>query len=375
MTTNAILNARTVIPFMLGCIVSSVFLMTVNHFTELSNSSIPNNDDNNKQHRFLFGLQGRYGNHHPQQVLYDNYQGGAPPRFLLGIFSTVEEKERRQKLREYIFRNPSRPDPRLCSLTEYLQWEQDRIDNGCQVVYTFVVGAGDDNGPANYRSSWGTPILVDHESLKNRNMDVEPDVTYLNIKENMNDGKTPAWFKFATSLNHRPSNNNNETPDGDTFQYVAKMDSDTLLSVPDLLHMLNGDLPRTNAYGGILCDQAAACMSHTIEQKLRTCVDVLHGRVYMTGQFYFVSADLASYASDDDLDRNAISSYSEDVDFGMWLHASNRILKLVVLNNKNVFWLHELKTHDKMDAKYTDYFARLRKFPMYSFWLKPNWWP
>lgn len=84
--------------------------------------------------------------------------------------------------------------------------------------------------------------------------------------------------------------------------------------------------------------------------------------------------DLAQYISDDSLERKAISNYSEDVDFAMWVHSRNQILRLYILNNKNVFWIHNAKSNEKMDQRYNDYFVKQRKFPKYSFWLKPKWW-
>lgn len=336
-----------------------------------------------------------------QRQSYGHYSATgarASTRIVLGVFTTIEETERRRKLREYIFRNPSRVDPRLCSLNEFLEWESKGIDNGCRVLYTFVVGAGDPaDAPPFYRSSWGRPPVVPFDdverwtSSKVQGIAFEPDATYLNVRENMNEGKTPAWFKYASDLNEHGER---------LFDYAAKIDSDTLLSVPDLLHLLDNDLPvgedAFNVYGGILCDQRVACERHDDDAKRDHCERTLHGRVYMTGQFYFLSADLAAYVGHDDQlvtrkaagaggkeqrrpkdenNKDERSPYSEDVDLALTLHDSNRVLRLVVLNNKNVFWLHNTKTNEKMDAKYIDYFVKQRRFPKYSFWIKPNWWP
>lgn len=333
--------------FLLGCIASTVIILCL-------------------QAKHLFVTDMAYVEHglvpiNRRTQLSDGYDrsylqsANRPPRMLVGVFTTVEEKNRRQKLRDYIFKNPSRMDSRLCSLDEFMQRN---LPAECQVIYTFVVGANmNPKGPLTHTDKSQMPILVNPKYLP----EVESDVTYLNIRENMNKGKTPTWFKYASKISSTFGEN--------SIDYIAKLDSDTLISIPNLLDMLNYDLPTVprNVYGGIVCDEKAC-------GDPERCHKILQGKIYMTGQFYFISHDLASYISDDKLDRASISQYSEDVDLGMWVHSSNRILKMIVLNNKNVFWIHNTKDNEKIDQKYQDYFVKQRKFPMYTFWLKPKWW-
>lgn len=349
--------------FLLGCMVSTVIILVIQGSYDIIYGKY---SDHGADHQYLSSSSNRQlqmvNNGYPENNQLNNNK---PNTILLGIFSTVEEKERREKLRNYIFRNPARADPRLCSLNEFLSKQGGGNNNNnnipglfeCQVAYTFVVGANTNpQGPYVHTDSSQMHILVGDQYIQ----DKEPDVVYLNIKENMNRGKTPTWFKYASGLAMNA---------GAIFDYVAKLDSDTLLSVPNLIHMLNHDLPSQpkNVYGGIVCDETACG-----DPKL--CHEVLQGKVYMTGQFYFLSVDLAAYISSDKLNRDSISAYSEDVNVGMWVHSSNRILKLVILNNKNVFWIHNTKEDDRIDEKYNDYFVQLRKFPLYSFWLRPKWW-
>ena len=360
--------------FFTGCIVSSAFFLIMQRGISTSNFDDHQNIyhyDNHPQdssvdkedgQRMLQFVNNRYNTESLTQASKEK-----PIRMLLGIFTTIEEVERRQKLRDYIFKNPTRADPRLCSLNEFLMDNND-LNNfhsdispryqQCQIIYTFIVGANTSrNAPLYHTHASNMPILVSKTYIPN----VEPDVVYLNIKENMNRGKTPTWFKYATMFN--------DSLDNYVFDYIAKIDSDVLLSIPNLLDMINNNLPREpkNVYGGILCDERAC-------GDPKRCFKVLQGKVYMTGQFYFLSHDLARYISNDKLDRAGISLYSEDVDLAMWVHSSKRILNLIILNNKNVFWVHNAKELTKMDAKYNDYFVKQRKFPKYSFWLKPNWW-
>ena len=79
-------------------------------------------------------------------------------------------------------------------------------------MYTFVVGANS-NGPTNlvdYNNS-SHPLILDVSEIPSQyafsntsdasdNDVTEKDITFLNIKENMEEGKTPTWFLVANTL-------------------------------------------------------------------------------------------------------------------------------------------------------------------------------
>jgi hypothetical protein len=89
--------------------------------------------------------------------------------------------------------------------------------DSCQLIYTFVVGANP-YGPTNlvdyYNSSHPLtltesdvvaqfPDLILNSSSVTSSGEMtmlEKDILYLNIKENMEEGKTPSWFHVANTL-------------------------------------------------------------------------------------------------------------------------------------------------------------------------------
>lgn len=124
-----------------------------------------------------------------------------PLRFLWGIMTTESDLDRRQRqaIRDtYLsyYKSDKENKHRICSITDLIN---DRIPGDfCQIAYTFVVGAKPDGNPGLLEP------FVDqdfNEELTTMPVDlsaVEDDVTYLNIKENMNKGKMYVCFKMRT---------------------------------------------------------------------------------------------------------------------------------------------------------------------------------
>jgi uncharacterized protein (DUF488 family) len=85
------------------------------------------------------------------------------------------------------------------------------------------------------------PITLNGQSLENSTD--RYDTVYLNIRENMNDGKSQTWFRYATMVleNHY-------------FDYIGKMDTNTLLFPDKFLNETFDRLPpfpnNTRTYGG-----------------------------------------------------------------------------------------------------------------------------
>jgi hypothetical protein len=133
------------------------------------------------------------------------------PRFLWGIMTTLEgskEKSRRDIIRRtYLgyYKNYPHLADRICSLSEA------KAKESCQLIYTFVVGANS-NGPTNlvdHKNSSHALTLDESEVVtqfpafsnsSDASHNIEKDMTFLNIKENMEEGKTPTWFLFANTL-------------------------------------------------------------------------------------------------------------------------------------------------------------------------------
>ena len=342
------------------------------------------------------------GQHLPQSVtpnvVYRRSGSGKPSVFCLGIFLRMQDVHRRRLIRETILGKslPKDVQNSICTLQEYeaslssgKSKNRDNItaitgttnsttatttttgkdattteksssssssfsseSNGnrktCRIVYTFVVG-GNAAAPPEWTPS--TPSSLSSSSLSspqtdsnNNGMDStngmtldpsnmlkhEHDITYLNIRENMNDGKTPTWFHYASSY----------IPGVD---YIGKADSDTLLNIPALLSFLDrdGNHPRRDrVYGGHLQEYDACGGAGPICEKLR-------GKVYMSGQFYWLSKDLAEYVSSSAVrSRRFQRTNNEDLDLGLKVLSYPEPIHLMTCNGAQ-FWIHPLKKEEE----------------------------
>jgi hypothetical protein len=106
--------------------------------------------------------------------------------FLLGIFCTWENYKERMLIRRTMLSRhlPPLVFRKLCSLNQYLS--DGRFKSSCRIVYTFVIG-GNSTGNL-YFDPNQEPVLNTPNTTK------ELDLTILNVKENMNEGKTPHGF-------------------------------------------------------------------------------------------------------------------------------------------------------------------------------------
>ena len=276
--------------------------------------------------------------------------GGKKTTMLLGIFSTNGKKyaSRRSTVRETYL---SIDDPRLCKLSEYKRQVEDNPNNVvCQVPYTFVIGAGDESRPHDHDDD--QPLTV--ETVIDGSVDAEGDCTYLNIKENMEDGKSSTYFKFGASL---------ATPY--EIDYVAKIDDDSVLSPHLLLQLIEDDLPpapfNRRHYGGSSWASYAKNM------------------MYGAGQFYFMSSDLANYVGNSLSAKQRLSMmhsrHTEDGDMGAFIFSHPRPVKFLNLSN-HAFWHHPRKEVDEFKSTWNDSMGGLPrrggKVLMLSF-LCPAW--
>ena len=255
-----------------------------------------------------------------------------PTTFLLGIFTVKEDIKARQRTRDTMLGKdlPSSVRERLCSLNVYL--EAGVNTDRCQIIYAFVIGANE-NGPMEYDD--GMPWLVEPPVLKD-----EPDVIHLNIQENMNRGKTPSWFDYASHA---------LVPQG--IDYVSKIDLDTLVSIPQLLQFVNEELPQRSeppprVYGGILMD-FEACGGKWWPAKC----DPVKGKAYMSGQFYFLSYDIVQYVSARRADKTFKERKIEDLALAIRIWAYPHPIKLMAMN-PSYFWVHGLKNDTLWHEQY-----------------------
>jgi hypothetical protein len=145
-----------------------------------------------------------------------------PTRFLFGIFSTNEAMDelrrdpiRSSYLRSYKMLKELGNVNTICSLSDILQGKL-ATPNDCRIIYTFVLGGGDKNAPTELlQAKTSNEMTVSKPgSIRDRH-----DMLYLNVRENLNEGKSPTWFKYATTLLDEQ-----EQLNCIHFDYVVKVD-------------------------------------------------------------------------------------------------------------------------------------------------------
>ena len=118
-------------------------------------------------------------------------------RILMGIMSAdfPNEFDCRQQFRE-LFEIASHQNGRVCSLGDFLSGPESHRRR-CQLVYTFVLG-GNPDGPLELVNN-SFPLLVSNDRLSASGIEardrLKNDMTFLNIRENMEQGKTYVWHK------------------------------------------------------------------------------------------------------------------------------------------------------------------------------------
>jgi len=245
-----------------------------------------------------------------------------PTTFLLGIFTTAREKDAVQNglIRQSYL---SIGDARICSLEEFIRQAEETPDERvCKVPYTFVIGGGGDHRPTDHGDDEPLTVDSDHHGFADPN----GDCTYLNIKENMEYGKSPSWFKYAASIAKEYG-----------IDYVGKVDNDSVISPHLLFQFIDDDLPITpfnrRIYGGLAQPSAK------------------HSHLYGTGEFYFMSSDLADYVGHTLTapERNELMEHVEDADMASFIFTNPNPIKFMNLRNFQL-WTHPKKTAEEFSA-------------------------
>lgn len=252
------------------------------------------------------------------------------PTMLFGIFTMDSEWEtrRRQVVRE-IFQ--SIEDPRICGFNQFLSG-----DNPCCIIsYTFVMGGGDENAPTEYPND-STPLLLDQNDIPMySHLAQETDIIFLNIRENMNDGKSFSWLTYITSIEKEYSNNSAKIRR--SIDYVAKVDTDAVVNLPVVLDLLQDSLlpgsDDPNIFGGFM--REVPYKGNSVNA--------------VGGPFYFFSIDLACYIvqtlSIEDraeimkpyLEEDSRAFHNEDVAVSIIAHSNP---KPISLKNVALIWDH-----------------------------------
>ena len=300
------------------------------------------------------------------------------PTILWGIFSVLGDVQQRKMIRETYLKFyqdlPSNMErDRICSLNEYISAYEEGGNNrflieNCQIAYVFVVG-GNPNGPTELMKPNATfPISID--GYVDEKEDCENDLVSLNIKENMEDGKSQTWFNYASLVNQHL--------DG-SFDYILKADSDTLVFVPSFLKYLasspskktsgsvngssigdNSDVQIERVYGGF-AHFNTSCNPNQ-QNHNHPCPLHLLGDMYMGGPLYFMSQDLAEFIVSDEVDRGQLQIGHEDVDIGNYVFSHPLPIKTIQVDPRHVLLARLIncrweRTTDKSMIFHTAYWA------------------
>ena len=262
------------------------------------------------------------------------------PRLLLGIFTTNSpiERHRRRVIRntylKYYSSSDTQQEHRICSFSDIINKKVQ--EEKCQVAYSFVVG-GNATGPTervDFDPSKHSITIDPTLQLDGHDHTVEDDVTYLNIRENMIEGKSQTWFKYASIM-----------LEDNYFDYIGKTDTDTVVFADDFLSMEGGlssfpSFPNNiRVYGGNYLQPSANVPFPAL----------------MHGKFYLLSPDLARFIVSPLCNRSALMFPSECVAISNFAHSHPLPIRRWRIPSR--FWAHPVKDATKFKQVYNAWLA------------------
>ena len=195
-----------------------------------------------------------------------------------------------------------------------------------------------------------------------------PDITLLNIRENMNDGKSQSWFAYTSTILTQEQDND--------FDYIAKWDEDTILLLTEYFQFVYTNLPSRSPYNSMILVGTPFDKAHwdqtnqteTDRERVESLYETLYNRVhvYMGGQLYIMSIDLAQSITQEAILNHC--SYCEGVEdhdiASMAFHATSKstgsgdtkddavlpLIKLIFVGQHQLFWEHPIKTNDEWEV-------------------------
>ena len=298
-----------------------------------------------------------------QQVdMASKYRVGKPPhsgrlRVLIGILSAdffndqVYRKRHRNLFKLW-------NDPRVCSLPDFKTRPlSERYV--CELIYTFVIGANPEASPELVDNS--RPFEVDRPVTGTSRDLNEPDMTLLNIRENMNEGKSQTWMYYASKIAEEYD-----------LDYVGKVDADSMLHLHEFFHFAYKNMPpspyNSMMYIGALRDKAY-WPKHTtdvernkFESYFGTVYDGVH--LYVAGQLYIMATDLAKFVGQEALSgKCSYCEGHEDHDISAIAFHSPEPIKLVCIGRTHRFWEHPVKGEPRWKRIWAREQARMAQEP------------
>ena len=283
-------------------------------------------------------------------------------RVLMGIFTydDILQAPYRRQFRKLLDVFPQRNDTRVCSLYGFEHAPSDQARYQCQFIYTFVVGglkktsARSELVDTRVQNENGEDttidILMPSENVKfQRSKDLKDtfhDVTFLNIRENMNEGKSQTWFKYATTIMEQYD-----------VDYAGKIDSDSLPYLDKFFHWAYVYLPPPPFNSGILAGVPIDKFGWSTRSKQVMEEDdnemffkSLYGKVihlYAAGQCYIMSRDLAETIVLEAPRSQAYQEGHEDHDVSAMAFRSSKPISFHFLTIQQQFWRHPVKRSKK----------------------------
>jgi hypothetical protein len=265
-------------------------------------------------------------------------------RVLVGIFSGdfKYEKSFRNKFRHLFGLYPSR----ICFLEDFMsQWYAHDTTKTCELVYTFVIGSNPNASTQLVDHS--RPMLVEqypvptnYSSMTEYN---KKDMTHLNIKENMEDGKSQTWITYALSVAEKYD-----------IAYIAKQDTDSMPYLDKFFDFVDRSLPPFPFNRNILASHFTAKSWGKSSLYVANRYGVLSEN-YGEGQFYLMSTDVARTVQETAQTDRTISEeleHIEDYDVSLMAYRHKDPLTLILIDNKdNKFWKHGVNIGKLMNRK------------------------
>jgi hypothetical protein len=262
-------------------------------------------------------------------------------RVLLGIFTADLESEEKMRQRHrdlFALWN----DDRVCVLHEFQTQSPGQKRERCELVYTFVMGANP-HATTELVDDSLRPMLVSRP-IAGVGRDInDPGILLLNIRENMNDGKSQTWLYYGAQLAQQYD-----------LDYVIKCDSDTVLSLHDFFRFAYVNLPpapyNSNMLVGIPWSKSDWGSSDRTDETERHFRDYYNGvHIYAAGQLYILSTDLARAVGDEARSLQGKCSYCsphEDHDVSTMAYHSKRPVKFMMMGYHQIYWQHWVKHDD-----------------------------
>jgi hypothetical protein len=293
----------------------------------------------------------------------DNRRYGAPQhsrrlRVLFGIITADFKNDQAYRKRHRMLFELWN-DTRVCSLPDFKAKPlSERYE--CEIIYTFVMAANPDASPELVDES--RPFEVQRPIRGGVCTDLnEPDMTLLNIRENMNEGKSQTWMYYGAKIAREYD-----------LDYVTKCDADAILHLHEFFMFAYKHMPpapyNRNMYIGALRDKAYWPRHETDEERIRFesyFGNVFEGvHLYVAGQMYIMSTDLSHFIGEEALRSNC--SYCEgheDHDISAMAFHAPEPVKLVVVGRPMRFWEHPVKGEPRWRRIWARETARVAGIP------------